>query len=148
MTDEGTIFPITFWYSTLGMGDGHDFATRSYLRALMNVGFFGLRIPPSISTSVLMLDEKADPDITQFASLTRPPDSARMAPLKLIKAGDPRIGTTKVIDGTDMGGNALPLEVKIISSGLPPMRPATCSRDFSIPSLASSPQECRDWGLP
>jgi len=116
MTQKQQIFPTTLWYSTLGMGDGHDFATRGYLRALMNVNFSGLRLPPSISTSVLMLDEQADPEITQFAELTRPPEAARMKPLKLIEAGDPRIGTTKIIDGTDMAGNPKPMEV-IITEG-------------------------------
>lgn len=118
MAEDEKIFPITFWYSTLGMGDGHDFATRGYLRALMKVDFFGLRIPPSISTSVLMLDDKADSDITHFASLTRPPDIARMKPITLIKAGDPRIGTTKVIDGTDMVGRSMPMEVKITEGSI------------------------------
>jgi hypothetical protein len=113
MADTQTDFPVTIWYSTLGMGDGHDFATRGYLRALMEVDFFGLRIPPSISTSVLMMDDKADPDIVQFASLTRPPKEASMKPLKLIKAGDPRIGTTKIIDGTDRAGKPKPMEVTI-----------------------------------
>ena len=118
MAQTQQIFPTTLWYSTLGMGDGHDFATRGYLRALMNENFFGLRVPPSISTSVLMLDEKADPEITQFAELTRPPKIARMKPLKLIEAGDPRIGTTKVIDGTDMAGNPKPMEVTITEGSI------------------------------
>jgi glycosyltransferase involved in cell wall biosynthesis len=118
MTEEQKVFPVTLWYSTLGIGDGHDFATRGYLRSLMKIGFFGLRIPPSISTSVLMLDEEADPDIMQFASLTRPPDVARMKPLKLIKAGDPRIGTTKVIDGTDNFGKPMPMEVQITEGSI------------------------------
>jgi len=117
MADEN-FFPVTLWYSTLGMGDGHDYATRGYLRALMQVGFSGLRIPPSISTSVLMLDEEADPDITQFASLTRPPVEMRMKPMTLIKAGDPRIGTTKVIPGTDMRGESKPMEVKITEGSI------------------------------
>lgn len=118
MVDEQRVFPVTLWYSTLGMGDGHDFATRGYLRSLMKAGFFGLRIPPSISTSVLMLDEKADPDIAQFAPLTRPPDVARMKPLTLINAGDPRIGTTKIIDGTDKFGNPKPMEVQVTEGSI------------------------------
>lgn len=118
MSKEQEIFPTTLWYSTLGMGDGHDFATRGYLRALMNIDFFGLRIPPSISTSVLMMDEKADPEITQFAELTRPPEVARMKPLKLIEAGDPRIGTTRVIPGTDLAGNPKPMEITITEGSI------------------------------
>ena len=118
MAQEQEVFPTTLWYSTLGMGDGHDFATRGYLRALMEIDFFGLRLPPSIATSVLMLDDKADPDITQFASLTRPPEVARMKPLKLIEPGDPRIGTTKIIDGTDMAGNPKPMEVTITEGSI------------------------------
>jgi len=118
MTEDQSVFPVTLWYSTLGMGDGHDFATRGYLRSLMKVGFFGLRLPPSISTSVLMLDEEADPDIKQFAPLTRPPDVARMKPLTLIKAGDPRIGTTKTIDGTDRFGKPMPMEVQVTEGSI------------------------------
>jgi len=118
MSEKDEVFPVTLWYSTLGMGDGHDFATRGYLRALMEVDFFGLRIPPSISTSILMLDEKADPGITQFASLTRPPEITRMRPLKLIPPGDPRIGTKKIISGTDMLGNPLPMEVVITEGSI------------------------------
>ena len=118
MSENQGTFPVTLWYSTLGMCDGHDFATRGYLRALMNIGFDGIRIPPSISTSVIMFDEKADPDIIQFASLTRPPDYARMKPLVLIKPGDPRIGTKKVIPGTDNFGKPMPMEVLVTEGSI------------------------------
>jgi glycosyltransferase involved in cell wall biosynthesis len=97
---------LTVWHSTLGMADSHDFATRGYLKALMSAKHQGLRIPPSISTSLLRFDKKSDSEIVGFAELVKPTGQHQMAPLKRIKAGDPRIGTIKVIDGFDKLGNS------------------------------------------
>lgn len=97
------VFPMTTWYSTLGIGDGHDFATRGYLKALMSVGYSGLRLPPSVSTSLLRFD-KTNQELSDFAELSKPPKEVRMKPLKLIEAGDPRIGTTYKVESYGMSG--------------------------------------------
>jgi len=91
------MYPITMWYSTLGIGDGHDFATRGYLKSLIQAQYPGLRIPPSVSTSLLRFDKAGDSDISGFAELVRPPKELRMKPLVLVKAGDPRIGTKRLV---------------------------------------------------
>lgn len=97
------IFPMTVWYSTLGIGDGHDFATRGYLKALVAVGYPGLRLPPSVSTSLLRFDKKNE-ELSDFAELSRPPEEVRMKPLKLIVAGDSRIGTKYKVPAFGMSG--------------------------------------------
>lgn len=102
---------ITLWHSTLGMGDSHDFATRGYLKALMEVGYQGLRIPPSITTSLLRFDDSVDSDIAVYAPLVKP--YQQMKKPKLVEKGDPRIGTTKIIDGSDLHGNSTKVEVTI-----------------------------------
>jgi len=96
-------FPITMWNSTLGIGDGQDFATRGYLKALMTVNYPGLRLPPSVSSPLLRFD-KEENELADFSELTRPPEEVRMKPLKLIKAGDPRIGKTYLVESYGMSG--------------------------------------------
>lgn len=108
-------WPVTMWYSTLGIGDGHDYATRGYLRALMDAGYEGIRIPPSIQTSFMRFDEHADKDLLRFRDLVRPPKHLRMKEMKRIKAGDPRIGE-RVIDGIDEHGKPFK-ETIIIGEG-------------------------------
>ena len=44
--------------------------------------------------------------------------------------------------------DSVPLPVKMISSGLPPINCATCPRANSIPSRGISPHSCRQEGLP
>lgn len=97
------VFPMTLWYSTLGIGDGHDFATRGYLKSLISVGYPGLRLPPSVSTSLLRFD-KTDQELADFAELSKPPKEVRMQPLKLIEAGDPRIGSVYQVPSFGMSG--------------------------------------------
>lgn len=108
-----SVFPVTLWYSTLGTGDGHDFATRGYLKALMKVGYQGLRLPPSLQTSVLRIYDKSDNDLSGFADLVRPASSVRMKPLVLVQPGDPRIGTKRLIEGTDAHGSPTKVEIEI-----------------------------------
>jgi glycosyltransferase involved in cell wall biosynthesis len=92
------IVPTTLWYSTIGTGDGHDYATRGYLSALMKSGYQGLRLSPLSYTSVL----KTNKDLSMFEEIIRPPASARLKPLVRIQPGDPRIGTKVVINGMEV----------------------------------------------
>jgi glycosyltransferase involved in cell wall biosynthesis len=94
---ENTI-PTTIWYSTIGTGDGHDYATRGYLSALMKSGYSGLRLSPMSYTSVL----KTDKDLSMFEEIIKPPASARLKPLIRIQPGDPRIGTKITINGVEI----------------------------------------------
>jgi glycosyltransferase involved in cell wall biosynthesis len=96
-------WPVTLWYSTLGVGDGHDYATRGYLTALMKAGYEGIRLPPSVTSSLMRFDATADPDILKFRELAQPPKHLRMKPLERIKAGDPRIKAREI--GVDVEGN-------------------------------------------
>jgi glycosyltransferase involved in cell wall biosynthesis len=100
-------WPVTLWYSTLGVGDGHDFATRGYLDALMAAGYEGIRIPPSVSTALTMFDTKKDPSMERFMPLARPPQHLRMAEPQRVQAGDPRIGTSQRIQRLDDDGNPI-----------------------------------------
>ena len=43
---------------------------------------------------------------------------------------------------------SVPLPVKMISSGFPPIKSATCPRAISIASRGTSPHSCRHEGLP
>jgi glycosyltransferase involved in cell wall biosynthesis len=95
--------PMTLWNSTLGIGDGQDFATRGYLKALMAVNYPGLRLPPSVSSPLLRFD-KENAELADFVDLARPPKEVRMRPLKLIEAGDPRIGKTYLVKAYGMSG--------------------------------------------
>jgi glycosyltransferase involved in cell wall biosynthesis len=110
--------PITLWYSTLGMNDSFDFATRGYLKSLMEIKYEGLRIPPAISTSLLRFDETADPDIVMYAPLVKPAGQSKLPPLKRIEKGDPRIGTIKVIDGSDEFGKPKKMKVAITEGSI------------------------------
>jgi len=121
--------PATLWYSTLGVGDGHDFATRGYLKALMEVGYKGLRLPPSLQTSVLRISGGNSGDLSAFSELLRPDPEARMKPLVTVKAGDPRIGTKRVIEGTDAHGNPSKVEVEITEGSI----------DLDVPQEFSNP---------
>ena len=94
---ENTI-PTTLWYSTLGVGDGHDYATRGYLSALMKTGYSGLRLSPMSYTSIL----RTDKDLSMFEEIIKPPVSARLKPLVRIQPGDPRIGTKLTINGVEI----------------------------------------------
>jgi hypothetical protein len=103
-------WPVTLWYSTLGIGDGHDYATRGYLTSLMRVGYEGIRIPPSVTSSLMRFDETVDPDIIKFRDLAQPPKHLRMKPLERIKAGDQRIKARPIVDAdgepiVDVDGN-------------------------------------------
>lgn len=118
MGDDGKAFPITIWYSTLGMGDGHDFATRGYLRGLMSANYQGLRLPPSLSTALLRIDGASDPDMEVFSPLMRPPEQVRMKPMTLVQAGDSRIGTKRIIDGKDKHGNPEKVEIEITEGSI------------------------------
>jgi len=108
------VFKVTQWWSTLGIGDGHDFATRGYLGALMEVGYSGLRIPPGITTTLLRMDKEME----HFEGLLRPDPAVRMKPLKLVEAGDPRIGTKRVIESKDDHGNTTETEVLITEGSI------------------------------
>lgn len=119
MTDS---WPVTMWYSTLGMGDGHDYATRGYLAALMHVGYEGIRIPPSIQTSLMRFDDGVDSDIARFRPLAQLPEHLRMAPPKRVQAGDPRIGE-RVVDGIDEHGNAIKETIVIAEGSIDPDEP-------------------------
>lgn len=101
MTDE---WPITMWYSTLGVGDGHDHATRGYLDALRQAGYEGLRLPPSGGSPLLRLDAEVEPDLERFRELLQPPKPMRLPPLKRIEEGDPRIGQPRKHYG-NLGGD-------------------------------------------
>jgi glycosyltransferase involved in cell wall biosynthesis len=98
------VWPVTLWYSTLGVGDGHDFATRGYLDALMKAGYEGVRIPPSASTALTMFDTAKDPSIERFHPLARPPEHLRMTEPKRVQKGDPRVGTTRMVVRRDDDG--------------------------------------------
>lgn len=102
MTDS---WPITVWYSTLGIGDGHDYATRGYLMSLMRVGYEGIRIPPSLTSSLMQFDETVDPDIIRFRELAQPPKHLRMKPLERISGDDPRIKSREI--GIDVNGDPI-----------------------------------------
>ena len=101
MSDDALL--MTLWNSTLGIGDGQDFATRGYLKALMTVNYPGLRLPPSVSSPLLRFD-KENEELADFAELAKPPEEVRMKPLKLIGAGDPRIGKTYQVEAYGMSG--------------------------------------------
>ena len=92
------VIPTIIWYSTIGTGDGHDYATRGYLSALMKTGYPGLRLSPMSYTSIL----KTDKDLRMFEEIIKPPASARLKPLVRVKPGDPRIGTKRVINGMEI----------------------------------------------
>lgn len=97
------VVPTTMWYSQLGLGDSHDYATRGYLTALMRAGYDGLRLAPSKYTSVLRINVPGmEKDLAAFSELARPPACARMKPLVRVQAGDPRIGTTRRIGNVDV----------------------------------------------
>lgn len=86
-------WPITMWYSTFGMGDGHDFATRGYLLSLLDAGYEGIRIPPSMHTALMNLSEgDDDPSFKRLLELSQPPKHLQLPPVKRVEAGDPRIG--------------------------------------------------------
>jgi len=89
-------YPITMWYSTFGAGDGHDFATRGYLRALMHVDYVGLRMPPALASALLNVSDSESQWITP---LVQPPN--KLKPLIRVQAGDPRIGTERVFNYID-----------------------------------------------
>ena len=112
---ENTI-PTTIWYSTIGTGDGHDYATRGYLSALMKSGYPGLRLSPMSYTSIL----RTDKDLSMFEEIIRPPAAARLKPIVRVQPGDPRIGTKRVING---------MEIEITEG----------STDLDVPQEYSSP---------
>jgi hypothetical protein len=82
MTTIEKPYEITHWYSTIGTGDGHDYATRGYLSSLMKIGYEGLRLPPSVSSAMLVFDKAKDADIARFTDLVRPPAQLRMSDKK------------------------------------------------------------------
>lgn len=85
MTEDGT-FPVTMWHSALGEGDGIDYSTRSWLRALLTVGYEHVLVVPS---GRLRLHD--DPELSEFAPLLEYPEKYRFRK-KLVEAGDPRVG--------------------------------------------------------
>jgi glycosyltransferase involved in cell wall biosynthesis len=102
--DDKDCWKVTLWYSTLGVGDGHDFATRGYLTALMAAGYEGIRIPPSVTSAIMRFDT-IDPDILKFRELAQPPKHLRMKPLERIGRDDPRLHERQI--GVDVEGNPI-----------------------------------------
>jgi len=96
---NGDTYDVTIWYSTFGMTDSHDYATREYLLSLLSVGYDGIRLPPAARG--VLFDTERDPELERFLPLTRPPEQHRMSKLKRIQHGDPRIGTWKTIESID-----------------------------------------------
>jgi len=78
-------FPVTYWYSGLGVGDGQDYGTRGYLRSLMEVGYEHILIPPA---DKLHLYEK---EFEEFYPFFEYPPKYQFHK-KLIEEGDPRVG--------------------------------------------------------
>lgn len=85
---------LTLWYSTLGVGDGHDYATRGYLDALTAAGYTNIRLPPSQQTNMLVIGAAEDGELDRFIPFVRP---RGLAPLVYVAEGDPRIGTPKPV---------------------------------------------------
>lgn len=97
------VVPTTMWYSQLGLGDSHDYATRGYLIALMRAGYEGLRLAPSKYTSVLRINAAGmEKDLAAFSDLAKPPPRARMKPLVRVQAGDPRVGTKRMVGNVEI----------------------------------------------
>jgi glycosyltransferase involved in cell wall biosynthesis len=97
----------------------------------MNVGYEGIRIPPSIQTSLMRFDEVADPDIARFQPLTQLPERLRMKQPKRIQAGDPRIGE-RVIDGFDEHGEPTKETIIIAEGSIDPDEPVQVTNDIQL----------------
>ena len=78
-------YPVTYWYSNLGFGDGQDMATRGYLRSLQAVKYEHVMLPQE---GFAYLDK---PEFVEFQDLMGVPAQYKFVK-KRVKAGDPRIG--------------------------------------------------------
>jgi len=88
----------TLWYSTLGIGDSHDVATRGYLDSLLAVGYAGLRLPPSRTTGLLNI--RPGSELARYAHLAMPPSPAKAV---YVQPGDHRVGTPRPVAFPDGG---------------------------------------------
>ena len=79
--------PITLWFSSIGIGDGQDMATRGYLRSLLAVNYKYIVLNERAG-KVTHLDRE---DLAEFQDLFNYPKHLRKESVR-IRAGDRRIG--------------------------------------------------------